>query len=262
MSMSELVASQLPYLRRFARCICGSQESGDATVVAILQTLLADPQLLAGSPEPRAALYRVLLTVWDSVEVNSKPDFEIGASAGAVNRNLAALTPRSRQAFLLRSVEGFSIKQVAEILLTDVADVARLIDQAGREIAAQLATNILIIEDEPLISMDLVQLVQSLGHRVNGTARTRSEAVMLARSSKPGMVLADIQLADDSSGLDAVNDILRSITVPVVFITAFPERLLTGQRPEPSFLITKPYVEDMVKAVISQALFFHMPNAA
>ena len=44
--------------------------------------------------------------------------------------------------------------------------------------------------------------------------------------------------------------------MPVIFITAYPERLLTGAKPEPTFLIRKPYRPDEVKAVISQALFF------
>jgi DNA-directed RNA polymerase specialized sigma24 family protein len=250
MALSELIGPHLPYLRRFARCLSGSQESGDAHVVAALQALLADPQILSGNAETRVGLYRVLLAVWKSDPV--------GSAGTAATRNLAGLTPKSRQAFLLTSVEGFSIKQVAEILLTDVGNVSRLIDQAGREIAEQLATDILIIEDEPLITMDLANLVQSLGHRVSGTARTRDEAVAAAQANRPGLVLADIKLADDSSGIDAVHDILSSINVPVVFITAFPERLLTGERPEPSFLITKPYHEETVKAVVSQALFFDM----
>jgi hypothetical protein len=44
--------------------------------------------------------------------------------------------------------------------------------------------------------------------------------------------------------------------VPVIFITAYPERLLTGERPEPTFLVTKPFRPEVVKAIISQALFF------
>ena len=76
------------------------------------------------------------------------------------------------------------------------------------------------------------------------------------RGAGPGLVLADIQLADGSSGLDAVNEILTEIEVPVIFITAFPERLLTGEKPEPAFLITKPFRPEAVKAAISQALFF------
>jgi hypothetical protein len=68
-------------------------------------------------------------------------------------------------------------------------------------------------------------------------------------------------LADGSSGIDAVNDILKTSTVPVIFITAFPERLLTGDRPEPAFLVSKPFNPDMVKALISQALFFNQADS-
>jgi CheY-like chemotaxis protein len=115
---------------------------------------------------------------------------------------------------------------------------------------------VLIIEDEPVIAMDLERLVVGLGHSVVGNARTRNEAVDMAQRFKPGLVLADIRLADGSSGLDAVHDILKSFGVPVIFITACPDSLLTGEKPEPTFLIVKPFEEDTVRAVISQALFF------
>ena len=114
----------------------------------------------------------------------------------------------------------------------------------------------LIIEDEPIIAMDIETIVRDLGHNVTGVAVTRDEAVSQARQNPPGLVLADIQLADDSSGIDAVKDILAEFSVPVIFITAFPERLLTGTRPEPTFLITKPFQRSTVKAAIAQALFF------
>ncbi len=114
----------------------------------------------------------------------------------------------------------------------------------------------LIIEDEPIIALDIEGMVRDLGHDVTGVARTHRGAVALVKSKTPGLVLADIQLADGSSGLDAVNEILTEIEVPVIFITAFPERLLTGEKPEPAFLITKPFRPEAVKAAISQALFF------
>jgi CheY-like chemotaxis protein len=122
--------------------------------------------------------------------------------------------------------------------------------------AAEIATDVLIIEDETFIAMDLESLVRNLGHNVIGVARTHADAVALAKNKKPGLILADIQLADGSSGLDAVNELLRTFEVPVVFITAYPERFLTGERPEPAFLISKPFQTAMVSAVASQALFF------
>ena len=172
------------------------------------------------------------------------------------SRRLEALTPLAAPGVPADGGGGFSPAEIAEILGKSEAEVGKLIDQAGREIAEQVATDVLIIEDEPLIAMDIEALVQSLGHRVEAVARTRTEAIKAVEKKKPGLVLADIQLADGSSGLDAVNEMLGSFSVPVVFITAYPERLLTGERPEPAFLITKPFQPETVKAVISQALFF------
>src|SRR6516225_6242739 len=151
------------------------------------------------------------------------------------------ISPRCRQAFLLLSLEGFSEEEVAFILGSDVDETRKLADAAGREMAAEIATDVLIIEDETFIAMDLESLVKNLGHHVIGVARTHADAVALAKNKKPGLILADIQLADGSSGLDAVNELLRSFEVPVVFITAYPERFLTGERPEPAFLISKPF---------------------
>ena len=110
--------------------------------------------------------------------------------------------------------------------------------------------------------MDIEALVESLGHRVTEVARTHAEALAAVRRRRPGLILADVQLADGSSGITAVHEILNSFRVPVIFITAYPERLLTGERPEPTFLISKPFRHEMVKAVISQALFFDQKASA
>jgi CheY-like chemotaxis protein len=180
----------------------------------------------------------------------------------SASERLLRIAPRSRQAFLLTAVEGFTVEEVAQILATDFAEVDRLIARAQVEIDAELATEVLIIEDEPVIAADIEALVTELGHHVTGIAATREEAAQAARRRPPGLVLADIQLADGSSGIDAVHDILAVTEAPVIFITAFPERLLTGERPEPTFLITKPFQPETVKAAIGQALFFHPRNNA
>jgi DNA-directed RNA polymerase specialized sigma24 family protein/CheY-like chemotaxis protein len=261
------VAPYLPYLRRYARALTGSQPAGDSYVAATLEAVIADPQLLeisdgGAGTRVRVALYRIFAQVWNSLEVNQA---HLGRGSGlppvdedAPSRNLASITPLPRQAFLLRSVEGFTTREAAEILGCDADRLGDLIDQAGQEIAAQVATDILIIEDDPLISMDLTDIVESLGHRVVARTRTHAEAVRAAQIARPGLVLADIQLADGSSGLLAVKELVRAMDVAVIFITAFPERVLTGNRPEPTFLITKPFTPDTVRAIVSQALFFGM----
>jgi DNA-directed RNA polymerase specialized sigma24 family protein/CheY-like chemotaxis protein len=266
MSRSQLVAEHLPLLRRYARALTGSQASGDAYVAAMLEALLQDPGLLDERHGPRAALFRLFAQIWNSVALND--DSEVRSLPMPSERRLSAITPLPRQAFLLLSLEGFSEEEVAFVLHADVNEVRQLADAAGREMAEEIATDVLIIEDETFIAMDLESLVKNLGHNVIGVARTHSDAIALARTKKPGLILADIQLADGSSGLDAVNELLKTFEVPVVFITAYPERFLTGERPEPAFLISKPFQPAMVSAVASQALFFQRnsrnrtPNAA
>ncbi len=256
MSLSATIAPHLPFLRRFSRAVSGSQHSGDALVAAMLEAIIADTSIFPKASNERVALYRLFSEMFTSVSIRIPQETPSSAWEQRAAANLGALAPRARQAFLLIAVEGFSNEEAAEILDATDAEFTDLLTQASTEISRQVATDILIIEDEPLIAMDIEQMVESLGHRVVGTARTHAEATAMFQKTRPKMVLADIQLADGSSGIDAVNEILNLTSVPVIFITAFPERLLTGERPEPAFLVTKPFNPDMVKALISQALFF------
>jgi DNA-directed RNA polymerase specialized sigma24 family protein/CheY-like chemotaxis protein len=256
MTLAEQIAPHLPYLRRFSRALTGNQSSGDAYISALLESVIEEPKALGAEPNVRLALYHMLCLLWKSVSINLKPDSQAEHWEVSAQRRIAPLPPRARQAFLLTGLEGFSVAETASILDTDAEEVASLISEAGEDIARQMRTDVLVIEDEPLIALDLESLVTGLGHKVIGVARTHTQAVEMARRKKPGLVLADIQLADASSGIDAVNEILRGVEVPVIFITAYPERLLTGERPEPAFLITKPFMPEMVRAVIGQALFF------
>jgi DNA-directed RNA polymerase specialized sigma24 family protein len=256
MSLSASIAPHLPYLRRFSRAVSGSQQSGDALVAAMLEAIVADVDLFPQASNARIALYKIYAKLFTSIAIRVPEDHARTGWERHAAANLGALSPRPRQAFLLVSVEGFSDEEAAEILDVDTQEFSKLLSQASAEISRQVATDIMIIEDEPLIAMDIEQMVESLGHRVVGTARTHAEATALFAKTRPRMILADIQLADGSSGIDAVNEILTSTSLPVIFITAFPERLLTGERPEPAFLVTKPFNPEMVKALISQALFF------
>jgi DNA-directed RNA polymerase specialized sigma24 family protein/CheY-like chemotaxis protein len=253
-STSQAVLQHLPFLRRYARALTGNQASGDAYVAATLESLIASPSVLAEGSNSRVSLYRLFTKIWNSLPVNGKA--EAGAVEFPSEQHITQITPRPRQAFLLVALEGFSEEDAAEILDCDLATLRGLVEESGRELAAEIATDVLIIEDETFIAMDIEALVESLGHNVIGIARTHSEAIALAKQKRPGLILADIQLADGSSGLDAVNELLGSLEVPVIFITAYPERFLTGQRPEPAFLIAKPFQLAVVSAVVSQALFF------
>ncbi|MEG3088596.1 response regulator [Sphingomonas sp. PB4P5] len=260
MSLGQQLAPHLPFLRRYGRALTGSQTHGDRYVRATLEAIVAAPDEFPRDVDPRLGLYRMFQAIWTSTNYDETPE---NAGAGddddqesIARARLARMTPLSRQALLLTAMEGFTPEDTAYLIDVDAAEVDSLVAEALAEIEKQTRARVLIIEDEPIIAMDIETIVRDLGHDVTGVAVTRDEAVALAMEDRPGLVLADIQLADDSSGIDAVKDILAEFNVPVIFITAFPERLLTGERPEPTFLITKPFQRSTVKAAISQALFF------
>lgn len=260
MSLGQELAPHLPFLRRYARALTGSQTHGDAFVRATLEAIVASPESFPRDVEPRLGLYKTFHAIWSTanIEEGDEPSSGNGfANAeGIAQARLSRITPLSRQALLLTALEGFSASDAAYLIGAGPQDVDSLVSEAMEEIERQTLADVLIIEDEPIIAMDIETIVRDLGHNVTGVAVTRDEAVAQARAHPPGLVLADIQLADDSSGIDAVRDILAEFAVPVIFITAFPERLLTGTRPEPTFLITKPFQRATVKAAIAQALFF------
>ncbi len=251
------IARQAPYMRRFARALTGDQAPGDLLVQAAMEGLLADPAQLDGDLPLRLALFRALHRTW-----RDHPAGGGFAEAGNADRRLQTLSSEHRAALLLCAMEGFTPSEAALIMEVSPEVLGERLAEAQAELGSQLATDVLIIEDEPIIALDLTRVVCELGHTVLGVAATRDEAVKLAGERRPGLILADVRLADGSNGMDAARDILRHNDVPVIFITAFPEHLLTGEGPEPAFLVTKPFREETVRALVGQALFFHSPREA
>jgi len=255
--LTNAIAQELPYLRRYARALTGNQQSGDHYAAVTLEAILQDMDAVSGASTTRVGLFRTFHHIWST---SGSPVEEAGngeSPEAQTQQRLASLTSNTREALLLNSIEGFSAAQIGEIVDVPKSEAIELINIARNEMAQSVTGRIMIIEDEAIIAMDISAIVESMGHEVTGIARTRDQAVELARKHPPEMILADIQLADKSSGIDAVAHILEEMgDIPVVFITAFPERLLTGERPEPAFLITKPYSEDQVQSAVSQAMFF------
>jgi CheY-like chemotaxis protein len=252
MSIKAALVTELPYLRRYARAITGSQPLGDAAVREVLEALLEAPSEFDTDQPVRLELYRIFHRLWDPETV----------AAFASSTPTSKLDVSARQALLLTAVEGFSVSETADILGSSSADVTNHLERAREAISNLLLSSVMIIEDEAIIAMHIKAIVTEIGHSVVGIARTHSEAVAMAKATSPELVLADISLADGSSGIDAVKDILDDIDVPVIFVTAFPERLLTGERPEPTYLITKPFEPAVLTATIAQALMFDREGAA
>ncbi len=256
-SMALRIAVELPFLRRYARALTGNQDSGDRYAAAALEALVNDRSLLDAADHPKITLFAAFHSVWSSVGapvVGEAADTGLEARA---QTHLARLTPNTREALLLRAIEEFSHAQIGQIMQITADDAAELIAIAYHEMADGIRGRVMVIEDEPLIALDIRQTVTEMGHEVVGIARTRDQAVKLGRHERPDLILADIQLADNSSGIDAANDLLGDMPeLPVIFITAFPDRLLTGERPEPAFLITKPFSPEQLRSAVSQAMFF------
>jgi CheY-like chemotaxis protein len=255
MPLRDVIGAELPYLRRYARAVTGSQKLGDAAVRETLEALVEAPGEFDLGKPPRNELFRTFHRIWNAA---SLAPIEVATRNGTV----ASLPIKTREALLLTAVEGFSENEAATILNLSPEETARHIDTARAAITEALTGTVLIIEDESIIALHIKSIVEDLGHDVAGIARTRGEAVAMAAQTNPELVLADISLADGSSGIDAVKDILAIADVPVIFITAFPERLLTGERPEPTYLITKPFSPETVAATIGQVLLFHREQAS
>ena len=263
MTLGDEIRGHLPFLRRYARALTGSQQHGDNFVHALLEVIVAAPEEFGHGPGTRIALYRAFHRIWESAFLaDGEGSDEEDPLVRAANRRLARITPLARQILLLTALEGFSTEDAAAITGTDTATVEALLAEAVDDLDRETRTSVLIIEDEPLIAMELEAIVRDLGHEVAGVATTHEDAVAAFEDTDAGLVLADVQLADGSSGIDAVQDILARAPVPAIFITAFPERLLSGNCVEPTFLISKPFRENTVRAAISQSLLFTPELAA
>ena len=92
MSITDLIGPHLPYLRRFARALSGSQESGDAYVVATLETLVATGRRCETDLDPKVALYQIFLSIWNGAPINGKPPLRVDHDA-KLEQSDAAIAP-------------------------------------------------------------------------------------------------------------------------------------------------------------------------
>jgi CheY-like chemotaxis protein len=250
-STIETVTRHLPMLRRFARAAVGSQAAGDALVRAALPALVAAAEAMPPAGlDQRGALFAALVRTIHGSPVVAFPS----PATAPLSQALATLAPAERDAMLLTALEGFSHAQAALILGTSEAGLADLI-AAAREVLRRLEpARVLIIEDDDLMAEAMARIVATMGHAVVHRATGESDALVAARRAAPHLVLADIQLGPGGDGLTAAQAIVAEAPVPVIFVTGYPERLLTGEAPEPAFVVSKPYREETLRTAIGQAL--------
>jgi CheY-like chemotaxis protein len=215
----------LPYARRYARALTGNQSTGDGLVADSVKEAL--PRGFAEG-DVRRALYAAVTRHFE-------------ARHGAAHFASHGLSAQQRQLLLLTALEEVRLEDAAAIVGLEVAEANAALDDARERLRSAAAADVLIIEDEPIIAMDIEELVEGCGHRVVGVATTEGEAVEIAARTRPGLILADINLGLGGDGTQAVARIMRGHQAPVIFVTAYPERLLTGEAVEPAFVITKPF---------------------
>jgi CheY-like chemotaxis protein len=260
---AEDIVAQLPYLRRYARALTGSQGIGDQYVRICLEMIVEDPSLIPEDIDLRLQLFSLFHQAWAATRPTELRERAMRATAAdSLGEQLAVLPPVERQTLLLVSLEGFSFTDTAYILGLTEAEARDFFNRAQDDIRRQAPASVLIIEDEKIIALDIASIVEEMGHSVCGVAEREQEALAMARKAKPQLILADIQLKDGDSGIVAVQEILKSTDIPVIFITGFPEYLLTGRTVEPVFVITKPFKSETLKAAIAQALSSSQTSAA
>jgi len=252
MSLRDNLIHEFPLIRRYARALTGSQFLGDCYVRQMLEVILAEPRLLGPASDLPMNLYRL----FHRIECNiCLPGNYYGAYGDSDERHLRDICPLHRQVLLLVSLQGFSITSVAHILQLSVDAVERNLVIGHREMADEGPRRILVIEQVSLPPLNIAAMLAELGHSIVGIVPVREDSFVEPEFIPPELVVADIHLSDRQAGIDAVRDILFEHTVPVVFVSAHPERFLTGSGIEPVFLVDQPFNLGSIDVAISQALF-------
>jgi CheY-like chemotaxis protein/DNA-directed RNA polymerase specialized sigma24 family protein len=251
--VSEAITRTLPFLRRYARAVTGSQQRGDEWVRLCAEVAMQQPELIAKSEDTKLGVFALFHRLRQPFGTLEEQGDAQGVS-GRLKESLTEMVPMQRQVLLLTVLEGFTVNDAAHILGVDVDTAERSLQDARRELQRVASVRVLVIEDEAVIALDVADIVRNAGHEVVGIAATEKAAVELAKKHSPHLVLADIQLRGADSGISAVKEIMRAMSVPVIFVTGYPERLLTGTQLEPAFVISKPFDPDLLRAAIAQAL--------
>lgn len=199
MSFRQQLATQLLYLRRYARALTGSQTLGDAAVRETLEALLDAPEQWDAEAPVKTELFRIFHRIWNS---------EIIAPLQSRGRSgvIAEFLIKRRQSLLLSTVEGFTEDEVAKILGISESDVNSHVVAARSAIEDALAARVVIMEDESIIALQIQQIVESVEREAIAIVRTRVEAVVKARNERLELVLADISFADGASGIDSIKE--------------------------------------------------------
>jgi DNA-binding LytR/AlgR family response regulator len=124
-------------------------------------------------------------------------------------------------------------------------------------------TNVLVVEDESIVSKDIQHSLKKLGYNVVGAAATGEQAVKLAMETQPDIILMDIMLKGEMNGIEAATQIRTETNIPVIFLTAYADEstLNKAKVTQPYGYIIKPFKEIDIHTSIEMALYKHKKEA-
>jgi DNA-binding LytR/AlgR family response regulator len=119
--------------------------------------------------------------------------------------------------------------------------------------------NVLVVEDESIVSKDIQYSLKKIGYNVIGAAPTGERAVELAEELNPDIILMDIMLKGKITGIEASAQIKEKLNIPVIFLTAYADEntLSKAKITEPYAYIIKPFKEIDLHTSIEMALYKH-----
>lgn len=236
-------------LRQFARAVTADRLVGDELVGAVL----AGAAITTGAQAPRGEKFREFFRRWRNfLEDKSAPR---PFSKAALVKSIGGAPSEARLVLLLRDICGLSAPEVETAIgplsrpqREILADERRAIGARNRPATA------VVIEDEPLIAVDIQDILAEMGVNVVALARTASAGAAATLKHRPDIVIADFNLDGGATGVDAVVAFQDEHPCPVVFITGYPDQVLKGEEVEPDFVIVKPYLPESVRAAVAHSL--------
>ena len=119
--------------------------------------------------------------------------------------------------------------------------------------------NVLVVEDESIVSKDIQHSLKKLGYNVVGASATGEKAIELANSEHPDIVLMDIMLKGEMNGIEAADRIKKDLSIPIIFLTAYADELTLSKAKvtQPYGYILKPFKEIDLHTTIEMAIYKH-----
>lgn len=254
---SRLIA-KLPPLRRYARSLTGSTEKGDEILVRMIEAAMIAPDRFGLNTETRVPLYALLNLLFDEERENGGQPV---ASPYPIERALAGLAEEERRVYLLSVLERLPVPDVAAVLAMPPQHVVLGLERARERLRQSLTQRVLVVEDNPVLAMELEGVVSSLGHEVCGTAANPRVALALAAQKPPTLALLDVRLGEGGDGIDLARELRRRGVLRTIFITAFDQELERRCATHLGQVIAKPYSTEAIRGAISRAVFMPSPVA-